>query len=280
MRYLVALVALSMLVGCDDCKKSGGGDTVENASPADVKAATDRVQEVEAARKAALASAKTTAIPRMDLGACPVETPHFGVSGTDPILGGKTAWGGFDIPRYDERKGNDILANMYDELAAIDRLGIEYASEVGVKPGPNGFRLQEMLRSPSPSKWESDDLKKLDGTDFELVIDDELPPKIVSDTAFEAGIIRARFYVWDNVKKAIVCAARVTAESSDRIRATGTDQAQVDLQMKSGLVSDLREQALAAVKANLYVAGPPRSTDDHEAVGDASLPRVTKDGGR
>lgn len=97
--------------------------------------------------------------------------------------------------------------------------------------------------------------------DFELVIDKEVPAKVVSDKEFEPGVLRGRFYVWDNAKRAIVCAARVLVASSERLRVEyqgpqGTGPSGLERATQSGLVSDLREQAFAQVKSRLFVAGP------------------------
>lgn len=197
-----AACGLLLFVACDDCKK--GSSAPEVASAADVAAAKAKVTTLETARRAALASAKETIAGRNDLGPCPVELGTFGVGNAKDITGAKKAWGGYDVPRWKADRGDDFLANFPDELCAIERLGIAYADEVGTKPGPRGFQLASVLRDTSPSKWQVDDLVKTDDAfDFELVIDDEIPPKIVSDSTFAPGVIRARFYVWDNAKSAI-----------------------------------------------------------------------------
>lgn len=198
-----ALLGLAIgCAACDDCKK--GSSAPEVASPGDVAAAKTKVETIDAARRAALASAKETITGRNDLGVCPVELGTFGVGNAKDITGAKKAWGGYDVPRWKADRGDDFLANFPDELCAIERLGIAYADEVGTKPGPRGFQLASVLRDTSPSKWQVDDLVKTDDAfDFELVIDDEIPPKIVSDSTFAPGVIRARFYVWDNAKSAI-----------------------------------------------------------------------------
>jgi hypothetical protein len=262
-RRLRALAYLGLLActACDDCGKSSGESP--KVSPQDLAAGKAKVEAIETARKAALVAAKASITARSDLGPCPVDIGQLGPPPAQGLPGSKTAWGGYDVARWSPDRGHDLLANFPDELCAIERLGIAYADEVGTKPGPRGFQLASLLGDTEPRKWQLDDLLKTENAyDFELVIDAEIPPKIVSDKEFEPGHIRARFYVWDNGKNAIVCAAKVVAESSDSLRATGPDQAQVDLQMKSGLVSDLREQALAAVKGHVYVAGPPRGEDD------------------
>jgi len=258
-RRLRALAYLALLTcaACDDCGKSSGESPKVSAQ--DLAAAKAKVESIETARKAALAAAKDTIAARSDLGPCPVDIGDLGPPSTKDLSGSKTAWGGYDVARWSADGGKDFLASFPDELCAIERLGIAYADEVGTKPGPRGFQLASLLGDTEPRQWQVEGLLKTENAyDFELVIDAEIPPKIVSATEFEPGHIRARFYVWDNGKNAIVCAAKVVAESSDRLHATGPDQAQLDLQMKSGLVSDLREQALAAVKGHVYVAGPLR----------------------
>ena len=253
----LAYLGLLTCAACNDCGKSSGGSPTVSAQ--DLAATKAKVESLETARRTALAAAKETIVARSDLGPCPVDVGDLGPPSTKDLSGSKTAWGGYNVSRWSPNGGNDFLASFPDTLCAIERLGIAYADEVGTKPGPRGFELASLLADTEPHQWQVDGLVKTKNAyDFELVIDAEIPPKIVSDTEFETGHIRARFYVWDYDKNAIVCAAKVVAESSDRLRATGTDQAQVDLQMKSGLVSDLREQALAAVKGHVYVAGPAR----------------------
>lgn len=273
----LASVLVLVVVGC---KKDSTSEPGALASPSDIAAAKAKTEEIENARKAALGSARGTIVPRPDLGKCPVTIPEFGPprAGRD-LTGSKQAWGGFDVSRYTPGRENDFLANFPDELASIERLGIAYADEVTQKPGPRGFRMHSLATDKSPGRWQVDALMKTEGTfDFELVIDDEVAPEMVGNDKFVAGTIRARFYVWDVDKRAIVCAARALAQSSDRLHASGRDQGAVDQQMKSGLLSDLREQALAEAAARTYVAGPPRDDGELDA-GKADATARKKDGG-
>lgn len=265
MRVVVVALALGAFAGCS--KKEAPPDTV---SAADFASAKAKVAELDAARTAALGAAKDAIVGRADLGRCPVDVGTFGPQSNTDLTGTKKAWGGYDVkPWKDHVSGSDVFAGFADELCAIERLGIEQADEAGQKPGPRAIQMMALERDKdllAPSKWQVDGLRKTQGeVDFELVIDAELPPQIVSEKSFSPGIIRARFYVWDYEKSAIVCAARITAESSDALSAAGTDKQQTDMLMTAGLLSDLREQALAKVKDHLYVAGPPRGAGDLDA---------------
>jgi hypothetical protein len=261
-------VAAVVLVGALGCKREAASERAATASAKDIADATAKTEQLEKARKAALAGARGTVVPRPDLGKCPIEVRSFGPPAGLGITGSKTAWGGFDVPRWKADRGTDILANFPDELASIERLGIAYVDEVGTKPGPRGFRLASLLRDKEPSRWQAEELLKTEKEhDFELIIDDETLPEVVGEDKFASGTMRARFYVWDYEKGAIVCAARALATNSDRLHATGTDQGAVDRQLKSGLTSDLREQALAEALKHLYAAGPPQA--DAEPASDA-----------
>lgn len=263
------------------CKKDPASETAAIASPSDIASARAKTEELEKARKAALGSARGTIVPRPDLGKCPVAIPEFGPPrfGNKDLTGSKQAWGGFDVSRYEPGREDDFLANFPDELASIERLGIAYADEVTQKPGPRGFRMHSLAGDKSPSRWQVEALLKTeDAFDFELVIDDEIAPEMVGNDKFVAGTIRARFYVWDVDKRAIVCAARALAQSSDRLHASGRDQGAVDHLMKSGLLSDLREQALIEAATRTYVAGPPRDDGERDA-GRADAAAHEKDGG-
>lgn len=273
----LASVSIALLLAC---KKDAPSEPSATASPGDVAAARAKTEELEKARKAALGSARGTIVPRPDLGKCPVAIPEFGPPriGRD-LTGSKQAWGGFDVSRYQPGRENDLLANFPDELASIGRLGIAYADEVTQKPGPRGFRMHALASDPSPGRWQVEALLKTEGAvDFELVIDDEVAPEMVGNDKFVPGTIRARFYVWDVDKRAIVCAARAIAQSSDRLHASGRDQDAVDQQMKSGLLSDLREQALVEAATRTYVAGPPRDDGELDA-GKIDAAARKKDGG-
>jgi GMP synthase (glutamine-hydrolysing) len=275
-------------LGCDKC--GGGGTTSKEADPAAVEQAKTLVAEIDKARREAMVSARGTVRPSTAGAPCPVTfDPIFSrdEATPDPLRGGdktKKAWGGYDVPRYDP-KADDLLGGFADELCAIEGVGIEYAEESAVKPGPLAFSLREALRG-TPSEWQVKDI--LDGTrhpvDYELVIDAEVPPKLVSDKEFEPGFLKGRFYAWDNQKRTIVCSASVLVASSDALLVeyngpAGTEEAGVDNQAKSGLVSDLREQAFAQVKKKLVAVEAGAATEASASSGAAS-DAGPKDAGR
>jgi hypothetical protein len=92
-------------------------------------------------------------------------------------------------------------------------------------------------------------------------------PKITSETEFEPGILRGRFYAWDYGKEAIVCMARILVLSSEKLRMKMDNEGskkQQDEKWLRGMRSDLRERAVDQAKTRLFIAGPLPTEDDGE----------------
>lgn len=207
-------------------------------------------------RRAAMLGAKGRIGPRPDIGPCPKAARRAEEDDVGAFTENLEAWHVGNAPY-----------NVVTE------------AQLKLQPGPRYYRLDAglfndvdgLLFKNWRAKDEAEIQQKLararelaapgwqpyDGT---LVIDAERKPVIHPDgSGFEGGAIRGRFYLWGYAEHAIVCAADVTAENSDRI---GVHQygggtfggvwklSDVDLQR------DLYRNGVNAAIEHLAVSGP------------------------
>lgn len=288
-RVIAVVAVVSAASGCK--KDPNAADPA--ADKALIAKATKIDEEMDKTRRDALVAAKDKLGPRADLGKCPHEwKPTFGTK--DAYGTAANNPGLFDVPRWKKKDTakDDPLAfltdlHLEDGMASIHRVGIAFADEVDVKPGPRHFRMD--TKEPLSGYTRGELQKYVDPShepvDFQLIIDKEIPAKLGTgeEKKFEPGLVVGRFYAYDHTKKEVVCAARVFALSSSDLEFSYTAQYDKnynqtkDNKAEAGeraLRGDLREQALLSVVDKVYVAGPPIAEPDSE--GDAGA----GDGGR
>ena len=282
----IALVITAVIQGGRGCHfPSSSSSSGPPATTEEIEAARAKVQGLDKARREAIGKAKDTIVPRPDLGPCPVRYEPMAAMKRPTIVKPESR-SGYDVPKWDPKRPNDLMGNFADDLVAIERIGISYAEEADQKPGPHWFRFESDVRF-RPEKSGIDRVLDFtsDPNDFQLVIDREIEGKVGSGETFESGLLIGRLYVWDHQKVGIVCAARIAAANSDELNFHTQPGASGQEKLASLLKSDLREQALAQAKPRLYVAGPPISEDvdsgPHDAGRtDAAGLRVQRDGGK
>ena len=271
------------------CKPTVSDQSIQPGDAELVKQMMSGVGEMDRVRRETMASAEGKVFPRPDLGECPAKYESYRSSRSALPGLSKEATGYLDIPPYDAAKGDDFIGNFADELPAISGLGVAFGAEVSYKPGPRMFRAIDDAKEKTRSEYDRKRLreradKTKDVNDFELIIDKEVPAKLTSETEFEPGVLRGRFYVWDYSKEAIACMARILVLSSEklRIQIKGPESAskkERDEKWERGMRGDLREQALEQAKTRLYVAGPLPDADPDDDDINKESDGGKKDGG-
>ena len=199
-----------LLVGCI------GGIPLTDEQKAHVQTLADAAraanEPLEAARKAAMLSARGRIGPRPDLGGCSVVVPRptntdagsfadegvtFAMSTAPISVVAAADLEKADGPRWD-RVQNAIVNDV--EAMLIGAYRAEDYAEVDRK-----FKDAERLTNPA---W-----MPVDAT---VIVDAYLPPEVGGDS-FKGGAASGRLYVWDYAKGAIVCAATARAENSDTL---------------------------------------------------------------